>query len=149
MAATVDWHENSGGNAPVQETTVTVVTRTVTPPPSYNRVEEKDPSWTTERVSTRDRRLSIETGDATDLTNPPTDTSSMSQQTRAPDGGYGWVVVFAVFMIHVILDGVTFSFGMLFPPILEEFNATKSTASWVVSMLMGTTFFCGNVSTTE
>jgi hypothetical protein len=64
-------------------------------------------------------------------------------ESKAPDGGYGWVIVFAVFCIHIILDGVQFSFGMLFPHILEEFSASKTAAGWIVSMLMGTTFFCG------
>lgn len=63
--------------------------------------------------------------------------------SQAPDGGYGWVIVAAVFMIHVILDGVTFSFSMLLPSILEEFHASKGSASSVNSILMGTTFFCG------
>lgn len=63
--------------------------------------------------------------------------------SSAPDGGYGWVIVFAVFFIHIILDGIQFSFGMLLPRIVEEFKASNAAVSWVVSMLMGTTFFCG------
>lgn len=29
------------------------------------------------------------------------------------DGGYGWVVVFASFVISMIVDGISFSFGLL------------------------------------
>ncbi|OWA50083.1 putative Monocarboxylate transporter 14 [Hypsibius exemplaris] len=72
--------------------------------------------------------------------------SGESEGSKAPDGGYGWVIVFAVFCIHVILDGIQFSFGMLLPRIVEEFHATQTAVSWVVSFLMGTTFFCGPVA---
>jgi hypothetical protein len=39
--------------------------------------------------------------------------SSFSYYT-APDGGWGWVIVAASFLVNMIADGVTFSFGVLF-----------------------------------
>ncbi len=44
--------------------------------------------------------------------------SAASYSYVAPDGGYGWVVVAASFLVNMIADGVTFSFGVMF----EEFE---------------------------
>ena len=43
----------------------------------------------------------------------------------APDGGYGWVVVAASFLVNMIADGVTFSFGVMFDEFQGEFGSTK------------------------
>ncbi|XP_055342767.1 monocarboxylate transporter 3-like [Paramacrobiotus metropolitanus] len=64
-------------------------------------------------------------------------------EPEAPDGGYGWVIIFAVFMIHLIVDGVSYSFGVLFPQLLDLFGGTKSDTSWTISILIGTTYGCG------
>ena len=43
------------------------------------------------------------------------------------DGGYGWVIVGASFLVHFILLGLTRSFGALYISLLRVFdsNATK------------------------
>jgi hypothetical protein len=57
---------------------------------------------------------------------------------NAPDGGWGWVVTFAAFMVGVILDGISFSFGLFFKELLLHFNESKSLTSWIISVLNGT-----------
>lgn len=57
---------------------------------------------------------------------------------NAPDGGWGWVVTFAAFMVGVILDGISFSFGLFFKELLVHFNEGKSLTSWIISVLNGT-----------
>eukprot|EP00096_Caligus_rogercresseyi_P014127 TRINITY_DN6655_c0_g1_i1.p1 TRINITY_DN6655_c0_g1~~TRINITY_DN6655_c0_g1_i1.p1 ORF type:complete len:644 (-),score=198.67 TRINITY_DN6655_c0_g1_i1:308-2239(-) len=52
----------------------------------------------------------------------------------APDGGWGWVVVLGSFLVNCIADGVTFSFGILFIELQEEFGLSKALTAWVVSI---------------
>lgn len=61
-----------------------------------------------------------------------------------PDGGYGWVVVFSSFCIHIITDGITYSFGVLFIQLLEEFKEGKGYTSWILSLMTGMTLCSGN-----
>lgn len=57
---------------------------------------------------------------------------------RAPDGGYGWVVVFASFLANMIVDGVIFSISESIVPLWEkEFNATTSAVTIATSLLAG------------
>ncbi len=54
-----------------------------------------------------------------------------------PDGGWGWVIMFASFICNVIVDGVCFSFGIFYLEFLEYFGESKSKTSWVGSVLNG------------
>lgn len=63
-----------------------------------------------------------------------------------PDGGWGWVVVFSSFMIHVILDGVTYTFGIFYMELLRHFKESRGTTSWVASIMVGTTFCVGPIA---
>lgn len=63
-----------------------------------------------------------------------------------PDGGWGWVVVFASFMIHIIADGVTFSIGIFFVEFLEYFHGTTSQTAWISSILVGVTLGTGPIA---
>ena len=42
-----------------------------------------------------------------------------------PDGGWGWMVVFSSFMIHIIADGIVYSFGIFFVEFVDYFDASK------------------------
>ena len=65
--------------------------------------------------------------------------------SSAPDGGYGWVVCFASFLIMIILDGMLFSFGVFFLDLLEYFQEGKGKTAWVGSTLMGTHLIVGEL----
>ena len=43
-----------------------------------------------------------------------------------PDGGWGWAVVFASFMINAIVDGFCYSFGILLPEFAHHFNINST-----------------------
>lgn len=60
-----------------------------------------------------------------------------------PDGGWGWVIVFGSFMIHVIADGVSYSFGLIYYEIDKHFVESKAVTSMVVSLMNGTTYCIG------
>ncbi|KAF2350732.1 Major facilitator superfamily [Trinorchestia longiramus] len=64
-------------------------------------------------------------------------------QRKAPDGGWGWVVVAASFFVHCIADGVTMSFGVLFIEFLAVFKESKSFTSWVGSLFMAIPLLAG------
>ncbi|CAG9765290.1 unnamed protein product [Ceutorhynchus assimilis] len=54
-----------------------------------------------------------------------------------PDGGYGWVVVFASFMCNMIVDGIAYTFGVFLRPMTEYYGETKGKTAWVGSLLSG------------
>ncbi|KAK3609611.1 hypothetical protein CHS0354_038612 [Potamilus streckersoni] len=54
-----------------------------------------------------------------------------------PDGGYGWVIVFASFLCNVIVDGIGYSFGIFLSEFVSYFNETRSKVSLVGSLLCG------------
>lgn len=65
---------------------------------------------------------------------------------RAPDGGWGWVVVIASFMVNLIADGVTFSFGVLFDELQKEFGESKAVTAGVVSVFHAVPLLSGPVA---
>ena len=54
-----------------------------------------------------------------------------------PDGGWGWVVCLASFFCNFTVDGIAYSFGILLVPLVEYFDSSRSTISWVGSLLCG------------
>lgn len=65
-----------------------------------------------------------------------------------PDGGWGWVVVFAAFVTNMIADGVTFSFGVLYVSFLDYFKESKSKTAWVGSLFMAIPLLTGPIAST-
>ncbi|CAL8118738.1 unnamed protein product [Orchesella dallaii] len=63
-----------------------------------------------------------------------------------PDGGWGWWVVAASFLIHVVADGVAYTFGLFFVYISKEFQETKSATSWITSIMAGMTYGSGPIA---
>ncbi|KAK3601880.1 hypothetical protein CHS0354_041814 [Potamilus streckersoni] len=63
-----------------------------------------------------------------------------------PDGGWGWMIVLAAFFINFIIDGIGFSFGVLYTELLSEFGESKSYTSWVGSLFYGMSLIFGPVA---
>ncbi|KAF7265687.1 monocarboxylate transporter 9-like [Rhynchophorus ferrugineus] len=62
-----------------------------------------------------------------------------------PDGGWGWVVVFASMILSMIADGISFSFGLLYVEFLKEFRASNSATSWIGSLFMAVPLLTGPI----
>ncbi|KAJ8309968.1 hypothetical protein KUTeg_011833 [Tegillarca granosa] len=60
-----------------------------------------------------------------------------------PDGGWGWMVVLGSFLLHVIADGIVYSFGVFYIEFLEYFGTGKGETSWVGSLVPGVTLTVG------
>ncbi|XP_043507642.1 monocarboxylate transporter 3 isoform X5 [Frieseomelitta varia] len=62
-----------------------------------------------------------------------------------PDGGYGWVVVFASFMCNMIVDGIAYTFGVFLGEFVTYFGEGKGKTAWVGSLLSGMYLSAGPV----
>lgn len=71
--------------------------------------------------------------------------SSEDSAPGPPDGGWGWVVTFSSFMISFLVDGVCFTFGLLFTEFLEYFGESKGKTSLLGSVLNGAYLSLGPV----
>lgn len=69
-----------------------------------------------------------------------------SRRATPPDGGWGWVVVFASFMINLIADGVSMSFGILFVDLIDYFEQSKGKTAWVGSLYLSMPLLTGPIA---
>ena len=64
---------------------------------------------------------------------------------KPPDGGWGWVVVFASFVIHFIMDGIIYSLGTYLTAFTDDFHVSHGEASLVHSLLPAVTLSTGSL----
>lgn len=65
---------------------------------------------------------------------------------KAPDGGWGWVVAVAFFVVEVFTYGTIKSFGIFLQDLMTEFEETNSRVSWIVSICVFVMTFNGPLS---
>ncbi|XP_077553393.1 monocarboxylate transporter 13-like [Haemaphysalis longicornis] len=72
------------------------------------------------------------------------DTTSMIARTvmleagpPPPDGGWGWMVVLAGFICHLVMDGFVYSSGIFFDEFLEYFHEGHGATSLISSITFG------------
>ncbi|VDI12056.1 Hypothetical predicted protein [Mytilus galloprovincialis] len=73
-------------------------------------------------------------------------TSIRNGKVKPPDGGWGWVIVFSAFMINVITDGCSYSFGVLYVFLLDYFQESRSTTAWIGSVFCAVPLLCGPIA---
>ncbi|KAI3385384.1 hypothetical protein SNEBB_011209, partial [Seison nebaliae] len=59
---------------------------------------------------------------------------------KAPDGGYGWVVVFCYFLANFISGGIAYCSGIFFNVWVEYFQCSRGTIALISNSFMG--FLC-------
>ncbi|PVD18876.1 hypothetical protein C0Q70_21433 [Pomacea canaliculata] len=69
--------------------------------------------------------------------------SDEGKEVEPPDGGWGWVVVFSSFLIHVIADGVVYSFGVFLIVFVEYFHSGRGETAWIGALQPAVTFTVG------
>lgn len=74
-----------------------------------------------------------------------TGTISNKKKPKIPDGGYGWVIVLASFVISMIIDGIAFSFGLLYTELLHYFNESKTKTSWIGAFHLSVPLLAGPI----
>ncbi|KRT80991.1 membrane transporter [Oryctes borbonicus] len=62
-----------------------------------------------------------------------------------PDGGYGWVIVFASFMCNMIVDGIAYTFGVFLGEFVSYYGEPKGKTAWAGSLLSGMYLSAGPV----
>lgn len=54
-----------------------------------------------------------------------------------PDGGWGWMIVVAAFMVNFIVDGVIGCFGLIYPDLMRQFSSSPALTSMAGSLIVG------------
>lgn len=62
---------------------------------------------------------------------------------RCLDGGWGWVIVFGVFVCNVIVDGICFIFGIYVQNIIDYYGEDELKSVLVGFLLVGCYLFVG------
>ncbi|XP_054717390.1 monocarboxylate transporter 12-B-like [Uloborus diversus] len=62
-----------------------------------------------------------------------------------PDGGYGWVIVAASFFCNVVVDGISYSFGIFLIHFVDFYGSPKGKTAWIGSLLSGCYLSAGPV----
>ncbi|OWA53354.1 putative Monocarboxylate transporter 7 [Hypsibius exemplaris] len=64
-----------------------------------------------------------------------------------PDGGWGWFVVLGCFLMNLIVNGFSYSFGVVFMELLEKYDRTSAEIAWVYSLNCVTCSWLGPFAT--
>ncbi|XP_062540995.1 monocarboxylate transporter 9 isoform X2 [Armigeres subalbatus] len=92
----------------------------------------------------RKGRLNSELSEADSILSSYTE-PAQKPKPKIPDGGWGWMVVLSSLIISLIMDGVSFSFGLIYSEWLVYFGESKSKTAWIGSLFIAVPLLCGPV----
>lgn len=67
------------------------------------------------------------------------------QEPEIPDGGWGWVVVAASFLIATVADGLAFSYGLMHERFVIFFEASEAKTSFIGSLFISVPLIAGPI----
>ncbi|XP_031555880.1 monocarboxylate transporter 12-like [Actinia tenebrosa] len=70
----------------------------------------------------------------------------LKSRENEQDSCWSWVICFCAAISNIIVIGLSYSYGILFPVLLEYFKMDRATTAWVGSTFSATTFLCGPVA---
>ncbi|VDI12055.1 Hypothetical predicted protein [Mytilus galloprovincialis] len=76
----------------------------------------------------------------------PVSKSIRRGKVEAPDGGWGWVVVFSALIINVITLGCSYSIGELHVSLLDYFQESRSKTARIGSIFVAVPLLCGPIA---
>jgi len=59
------------------------------------------------------------------------------------DGGWGWIIVISAFVTSAIVDGVKYTFGIIFLELVDTFHESRSSTSLIISIQIGALLLTG------
>ena len=71
--------------------------------------------------------------------------TTQASQHAVPDGGWGWVVVLSSFTLQALTIGITYTFGIMYVELLNNFQASRSDTAWIGSIQPCLLYFTGRV----
>lgn len=63
--------------------------------------------------------------------------------SEVPDGGWGWIVAVAFFLVEMFTYGVIKSFGIFLKDLMSDFEESNSRVSWIISICVFVMTFTG------
>lgn len=102
----------------------------------------KDGKNEEDAISTNEGVKFLGLGDTDSIcsSNPPQD-----QGPLIPDGGWGWVVVAASFLIATVADGLAFSYGLVHEKFVDHFGTTEAETSIIGSLFISVPLIAGPI----
>ncbi|XP_045478236.1 monocarboxylate transporter 12-like [Harmonia axyridis] len=108
----------------------------------FNEDDRQEDNQDVKQTLLRSREsISSSSGSSSD-----SESSDEYTEARPPDGGWGWVIVAASFMVNLIADGITFSFGVIFVEFVDYFHADRGTTAVVGGLFMAMPLLSGPIA---
>lgn len=102
--------------------------------------------YTTEKVDQCNSPASSVSSTSSSSSSSDDESIGQYSEAKPPDGGWGWVVVFASFIVNLIADGITFSFGVIYVEFLNYFGEGKAKTAWIGSLFMAMPLLSGPIA---